>query len=165
MKKQEILNMKKINKKGFLLAEETLKIVIAVICILFLVYLLVALYYSSINEKNLEFAKSSLQYLVKEINAGNNEIEVYNPESWVIISWPDGDTIPKTCSNAGWENCICICKGPFGQMFGIRSQKAYAGKCDDSNVGTCLEIGSKVVFKQGNYIKIKEPPLKLNIIE
>ena len=65
--------MKK-NKKGFLLAEETLKIILALICIVFLVYFLVYLYFSNVDSKKLEQAKSSLDYLFKEINSGVNSV-------------------------------------------------------------------------------------------
>ena len=43
------------NKKGFLLAEETLKIILAVIAIGFLAYLLFSIYKSGSDSKNLEF--------------------------------------------------------------------------------------------------------------
>ena len=51
-------------KKGFLLVEETLKIIIALISLIFLVYFLVSLYMANQNAKNLEWAKSSLNHLI-----------------------------------------------------------------------------------------------------
>ena len=39
------------DKKGFLLGEETLKIIVAVVCLGFLVYFLSALYFSNANSK------------------------------------------------------------------------------------------------------------------
>ena len=65
------------NRRGFLLAGETLKIIIAVICIGFLVYFLISLYLTSKNSKDLEFAKESLNYLSDEIEDGKTEIEIY----------------------------------------------------------------------------------------
>jgi len=75
------------NKRGFLLGEETLKIIIAVICIGFLIYVLASLYYSGFGDKDIKLAKASLEYLVREINAGATEIEIYNPEKWYVLNY------------------------------------------------------------------------------
>jgi len=82
------------NKRGFLLAEETLKLVIAVIAIGFLVYFLVSLYFSSQSSKELGQAESSINFLMNEIEAGKTAVDIYNPKNWWILS-----------SNG--ELCIC----------------------------------------------------------
>jgi hypothetical protein len=133
------------NKKGFLLAEETLKIVIALISIGFLVYFLVALYISNQNAKDLEFAKASLEHLITEANSGSLVVDIYNPEKWTISSWSAED-IPLSCSNIGWENCLCICKGENAET------------CDEK--GTCLESDFKI---ENDAIEITDPPLRLSI--
>ncbi|MBI5803476.1 hypothetical protein HY448_02210 [Candidatus Pacearchaeota archaeon] len=110
------------NKKGFLLAEETLKIIIAVISLIFLIYFLTQLYFNTKESKELEFAKESLNHLNESIQAKLNEVEIYNPEGWILVSWPHktlkgnpgfreeiNNDIPNSCSNLGWEKCICIC--------------------------------------------------------
>lgn len=99
-------------KRGFLLAEETLKIIIALISISFLIYFLTALYFTSQNSKGLEQAEASLEFLIKEINDGRDEVEIYNPKDWVILSWPYGNEnkLPNSCSNLGWGDCVCITK-------------------------------------------------------
>lgn len=74
------------DKKGFLLAEETLKIILAVISIGVLVYLLTALYTPGQTSQELEFAEASLDRLVSEINVENEEVTIYNPEGWWILS-------------------------------------------------------------------------------
>ena len=116
------LDLKINNKRGFLLAEETLKIVLAVIAIGFLAYLLFSIYQSNQTSKNLEFAKESLNHLVEEINSERAQVEIYNPEGWKLGSWPHEVTegfliftetstqMPLSCSNLGWESCICICE-------------------------------------------------------
>jgi hypothetical protein len=91
--------MKIKNKKGFLLGEETLKIVIAVICILFLVYLLASLYYNSVRDKNADLAKSSIEYIADEINSGAVEIEIYNPQGWFLLNHPNNNEILCICRN------------------------------------------------------------------
>ena len=144
------------NKKGFLLAEETLKIVIALICISFLVYFLVSLYMSNREDKDLELAKASLQHLVSEINAEHSMVEIYNPgplwnkgvviSSWYLVSW-NSMNLPNRCSNFGWGNCLCICK------------ENKTKNCDDK--GVCLE--SKDIEIQGDSIELKDLPLTLTI--
>jgi len=151
------------NKKGFLLAEETLKIVIALICISFLIYFLSSLYFKSKDNKDLELAEASLKHLVEEINAEATSVEIYNPKGWVLSSWPH-DTHhriwytawimseiktgrPKYCENLEWDDCICICK------------KNDKDKCDD--LGFCLESDFKIV--EGS-IEIKPLPKTLTII-
>ena len=134
------------NRKGFLLAEETLKIILAVIAISFLAYFLFSLYSSNQDSKKLEFAKESLSFLVKEINDGKTEVDVYNPEGWIVSSWPQAGERPLSCSNIGLESCLCICKGN------------NADECDDK--GICSENEFSV---EGGDIKIKDPPLALVI--
>ena len=148
------------NKKGFLLGEETLKIVLAVIAIGFLVFFLVSLYSSHTQTKDLELAEASLEHLIEGIDLGNQEIEIYNPVggaiNWFILSWPFNDFIPNTCSNVGWENCICICKG------GRKGEERFVSRCDEG--GICLENDFKIEGDE-NYIKIENPPLILTIHE
>ncbi len=150
------------NRRGFLLAEETLKIVIALICISFLIYLLTSLYFKNKDSKDLELAKASLEHLVNEINAKAPSVEIYNPKGWVIGVWPHDTTkriwyylfllsetkigLPKYCENLGWDRCICICK------------KDDQDKCDD--LGFCLESDSKI---EGGAIEIEKPPITLKI--
>jgi len=150
------------SKRGFLLASETLKIVIAVICIGFLVYFLVSLYLTSKSSKDLEFAKESLSYLVDEIKGGKIEIEIYNPKNWVIGIWPHEvdvggvfgiwttreERIPKSCSNIGWENCICICKSD------------NPDECD--NNGVCLENTFEIDIENKS-IQISKVPFTIEI--
>ena len=95
------------NKKGFLLGEETVKIVISLIVLVFLVILLFKLY-NGVQDNKLEQAKSSLNYLIEQINAeGVEEVVIYNPEGWWITVWHDPN--PDLCSK--WDSCLCICDG------------------------------------------------------
>jgi len=145
------------NRKGFLLAEETLKIVIAVISISFLVYFLASLYVSNQNSKDLGLAKASLDYLGNEINEGSPVVEIYNPEDWIIISWPYNNMMPQSCKNLGWKKCICICKESWRQ-----TPKFYEKRCDD--IGVCQE--SEMVVDGSlttQFILIDKSPIKLNI--
>jgi len=138
------------NRWGFLLGETVIKIVIAVICIGFLIYLLASLYYNSANDEKVEFAKASLEHIV----GAEREVDIYNPEGWVLISWPYDNQIPNFCSNLGWGNCLCICEDTLIR----KSAKNYVSRCDDE--GVCLENDFKV---EGNKIKIEDVPLILEV--
>ena len=152
----------KTNKKGFLLAEETLKIILAVIAIGFLAYLLFSLYNSNKNAKDLELAEASLEHLVKEIASGSTEIEIYNPttnNAWYVVGWPVSGERPLYCDNLGWEKCLCICKFSVLQMV---TPSKLSKLCDDK--GVCMESSASVNDGGEFYIQIKEPPpLKLKI--
>ncbi len=159
------------NKKGFLLGEETLKIILALVAIGFLIYFLVSLYLANSKSKDLELAEASLEHLIEEINSKNSEIEIYNPEGWWIISWPYEGIIPNSCSNVGWENCVCIYRGEsgigkffknLGSRMGLSKdeKERLAIIVDDEERALCLE--SDFSFET-NPTKIQNPPLTLNI--
>ena len=157
-------NIIRMNKKGNLLAKETLKIVLAVISISFLVFFLVSLYYSYSRNKDLELAEASLKHLVEQINAGAEETEIYNPINWEIVTFPISPekqgVLPEICKVQGWENCICICKSK--KTAGLIT----SGMCDDE--GTCLDNsfaigGKKFMGVEAVSIPIQNLPLILTI--
>ncbi|MFZ1970770.1 MAG: hypothetical protein WAU65_01150 [Candidatus Nanoarchaeia archaeon] len=133
------------NKRGFLLGEETVKIIIAVIAILFLVLFIIYLYTNYSRDPNLAYAQDSLNYLVGQISVGANQAVIYNPASpWFLASFPQlanlgltssaQDIIPKKCSSVGWTNCLCICKL---SVVTSNSPSSTAQLCD--NYGVCLQ--------------------------
>jgi len=100
------------NRKGALLEEETLKLVIAAFCIMILFFFLGKLYFSfqSADEKQ---AQATIEHLQVAIENKETEFIVYNPEAgfvsqWYLVSWPYQDLIPSVCTRNGWENCVCI---------------------------------------------------------
>jgi len=164
MLKKEFINEKRgdrimKNKKGFLLAEETLKLIIAIIAIGLLAYLLMSLYFSAKTSKEMEQARETLPFLMNETIAGRTSVDIYNPKGWWLGSWPHEVEkgilffkereiqFPKTCSNLGLASCICIC------------EEENAESCD--NDGICLD--NKGFSIEGNSIKIENPPVTVNI--
>ena len=151
------------NRKGFLLAEETLKLILAVIAIGFLAYLLFALYQSNQDSKDLKLAKESLEHVVEELSLERAEIEIYNPNGWYISSWPNTyvtgillwksleSGIPLSCSNLGWQSCICICD--------TKSFKDEKSECE--SVGACLENPEGFFLSEN--VKIENPPVILGV--
>lgn len=131
-------------KNGFMLAEETLKIILAVIVIGFLIYFLVSLYLSNKTSEELEFAKASLDYVVEQLNSKNPGIMILNPNGWMITSWKKGN-MPLQCSNLGWENCVCICDRAF-DYFGLLKNTPLED-CNEQSV--CLEYNKEITIKDG----------------
>lgn len=98
------------NKKGFLLAEQTIKIVIALIAIVLLVFLLVNLYYSRVRAENQAAAINSLtgQNKIEDyINQGGTvePLGILRPKGWYLLSFT-GEIKPNSCLG---QNCLCIC--------------------------------------------------------
>ncbi|MGA2130427.1 MAG: hypothetical protein ABSG05_02315 [Candidatus Pacearchaeota archaeon] len=147
------------SKKGFLLAEETLKIIIAIIAIGFLVYFLVSLYLSAKTSAESEQAKATLPFIINAINQSSSSVDIYNPKGWIIGIWPHAVTSgfgpfqstqienPKTCNNIGLQTCICICSSDS------------ADSCNSN--GVCADnMGFSI---QGTSITINNPPTTLII--
>lgn len=151
------------NKKGFLLGEETVEIILSVIVIAFLIFLLFSLYFSHSRNKDLELAEASLNHLMSSIEREMPSVEIYNPKGWVISSWPFESWIspvqfPNKCKEKNWENCTCICSKPGGSSVG-----AVLTACNTQAV--CLE--SDYTLGRGKdlegVIEIDYSPLVLSI--
>jgi hypothetical protein len=160
------------NKKGFLLGEETVKIIIAVVAIVFLVALIVGLYTTISKNKDLEYATSTLDNLVGQINAKVSQVYIYNPKDWYLSSFPqqgmDGSSVlPQACSSVGWKSCLCIFKvGGDSLAKSVNSENSVCRENDFTvNGQTFVSYGgfmakSAIVFKG---IPLKDFPLSLSI--
>jgi hypothetical protein len=98
------------NRKANMLAEQTLKIVIATLSLLLLLYLLFALYSNFTQKQNFARADATLQGLDgKMIDARNNNEKqahvLLEPNGWILTSYTSGEK-PDECS----DNCICLCE-------------------------------------------------------
>lgn len=115
-------------KKGFLLGEFTLKIIIAVFSILILIYLLFSIYKNFSDDSATANAKATIEKIYQNINLVYNSKEVdksvhyiiQGPKSWYLVYFGKGSLKPDVC---GREPCLCICK------------KDNVEKCDES--GAC----------------------------
>jgi len=149
------------NKKGFqLLSEETLKIVIAVICIVFLVYILVSLYFSVTGAQETKYAQANINgdngvaKEISRINVGGTPNEqgflIPNPNGWHVFSFVGQDKKPNLCTNA---NCICICRNILIDIFDRQIKE-----CDSK--GACAVVSNLEKF---NKIKIENSGVFLSI--
>ncbi len=152
------------NKKGNLLPEEVLKIIIAVIAIGFLIFLLVSLYFSVTGEQKKKEAEASITDSqggiapeINRINAGGEPLAqgklVPNPSGWYILSFVGEDIKPNSCTGG---NCVCICENVALNIFNW--QKRQANKCDDK--GTCTVVSN---LKKFDKIKIESKGIYLSI--
>jgi hypothetical protein len=150
------MNKLKLNKKGFLLGEETLKIIVAVICLLFLIYLVVAVYNSNTSAKKVEEAKeilSRIKTISLALNNGENERQdISNPEGWHVYTFIEQKK-PNSCIN---EKCLCICDNILVNSLGSQEKK-----CDEK--GTCLSISNLATSNLDLKITGAEPLLIIEI--
>lgn len=104
--------VQKRQKKGMLLAEETLKTVIAVMVIGVLIYFLVSLYFGDTGNQALDRAEGTMSRIENATQLENDSVEVKGarPSGWYLFSFT-GDVKPNQCAG---EDCICICQKSFG---------------------------------------------------
>jgi len=128
------------NKKAEdLLTPETLKIIVAVLCIVILLYLA----YQLVPKKNaLAQARENLNKIYFEIQKVVNgektqsDFFIESPSGWWVIAWPyKGEKRkPSQCKN---PDCICICPIPT-----IVSKVNSLKNCED--VGVCKDLDRPV---------------------
>ncbi len=146
-------NMKLQNKKGFLLGEFTMKIIIAVLCILLLMYLLVSLYSLFTSKNKLQQAEASLNSIIEKINLVNNKgVEnkplITQPEDWVFFY--DANGALTSCNG---QYCLCICPKETwitGQLEKCNDD----GVCKNSPVS--LTLKNKIKISGLSYVKIQK---------
>ncbi|MDP2672238.1 MAG: hypothetical protein Q8O84_00300 [Nanoarchaeota archaeon] len=100
------------NKKGMLLAEETLKMVIAIIVIVFLVYFLTNLYFGKLkddamksSEQLLISSDQSIKNIIESLEEGESKSMTPQEINWNLFSFT-GQEKPNSCAG---KNCLCIC--------------------------------------------------------
>jgi hypothetical protein len=128
------------NKKGdFMLGEYTLKMVIAVLCLLLLVYLLFSFYSSFTNKQDLSKARGTLDTLSEKMSQAKSKsdgeayVPLLNPDGWRLIGY-SGTEKPQQCIN----NCICLCANRLGD----RWVKDQIEKCEA--IGVCKDFDESI---------------------
>lgn len=113
------------------LTEETLRIVITVLCLIILFGVLYAIYQTNANNQKIQLANASLSDITNRINNQEEQIKVYNVKGWVLSSWPYNGLLPKQCTDNKWTNCLCMCAKPGTAV------KNYLVACQSS--GVCID--------------------------
>jgi len=145
--------MKK-NCRGFLLAEETLKIIIAVISIGFLAFFLSSLYFNAVNNQKTVKAEASLERISEVIKNKESTSEVVSditPPGWSLFSFV-GEEKPNTCSG---QNCLCICYNIKINLPGRQIRE-----CDKKSI--CEVVPGLEDFKE---IKIQNPSISVEVLK
>lgn len=144
-------------KKGFLLAEETLKMILAVIAIGFLAFFLTSLYFNSVDNQNRIKAESSLERLKDVIMNEEVSTEVVSditPAGWNLFSFV-GEKKPNSCSG---ENCLCICDDVIDTILFVTDRQIK--ECDGK--GICEIVPELEDFGE---IKIESPSVSVEVLK
>ncbi|MEK6817669.1 MAG: hypothetical protein AABX80_02600 [Nanoarchaeota archaeon] len=117
-------NYKLNNKKGMLLAEETLKTVIAVIVIIFLVYFLANLYLGKLKDDTMKKSEQlliksdqSIKNVIDSLKEGESknlileQISDWSGDNWNLFSFTGNSEKPNSCAG---KSCLCICDDVLG---------------------------------------------------
>ena len=151
------------HKKGEILLPETLKIIIAVICIVILIYLGVSLYGIFSQRTKLEQANQGLNEIILTLDRlKDNEDGTYlilGPEDWFLTSWSKSDdNRPEKCEGS----CICICN--FVESNDLKSNCDKEGVCrvvENQYAITKDIVGS--TNKEYSYISFNKIPSTVNM--
>ncbi len=142
------------NKRGLLLASETLKIILAVISISFLIFLLTSIYFSSVHSKKLEKATASMQRIsevIQHVDVGkiaSENVTTLTPAGWYFFSFTGREIKPNSCAET---NCLCICDKILEvKMLGRTQIKECANKGVCSIVPKLEEFNKFEIGSAGN---------------
>lgn len=136
------------NKKGMLLASETLKMVLSVISIGLLVFLLYSLYYAGTDKQDEKAAEATLEKakeIFSEVKTNSNfsgSIESATPSGWAFFSFVGEEKKPNQCVGA---NCFCVCDSVW-DVFDRQIKEC-------SEDGKCIVVNELVKFEE---IKIEK---------
>ncbi len=108
------------NKKGRLISEASVKLVISVLVLVMLIGLLIAVYYILVAENELQKIKKQmdkLEEITKKVHQSGklSTIDFFPPKGdWVLRSFNIGDKgfkgfPPGACVDNRAEGCLCVC--------------------------------------------------------
>lgn len=149
-------------RRGFLLAEFTLKTVVALICILLLAALLVKMYTTFSKRNQVEQASATLDRLREGMNVAYKgtpySYVMTGPNDWNLIVYGVGFSGPLSCEG---KACMCICKGP-GLFSDQLEQCNSAGVCKKTE-SYDVRMSSSLLIDGPTEVRIRS--LGENIIE
>lgn len=146
------------NKKGMILPEETLKLIIGTIVLVSLLVILIAVYYTVTFNKDLKLAEKSLENLLIYLDSGQmNTIKIFNPTRWHILSWSlfekEQSTFPDSCPYYG-KSCVCFCSNKD-----CSKEKV----CSSSNLQIEISSFESEQISSQKEIYIDKPPITILI--
>ena len=134
------------DKEGMLLAEETLKMVVAVICIGFLIYFLTYLYFSKVGDEKVKQAEEildksseSVRVVISDLKEGEfRDMAIINPDGWYLMGFTGDNPKPNSCAG---ENCLCLCD----ILLDVNFWGSQVKECGDD--GYCLIVEDLRIFE------------------
>lgn len=106
--------MRKLDKRGFWMGEESGKFILGVIAVVLLILLMAKLIGIMRTNTQLEQAKNTLEGIldmIKSLEEGKTEtLLIESPKNWYLMNFgvkKGRIEMPQTC---GGQNCLCICK-------------------------------------------------------
>ena len=157
-----------IDKRGLFLAETTVKVIIAVICIVILGVLGFKLAGIVRDNHNIQTAETHMEAIEKIIldlekaKGGEQEYILLNPNTWLLTGWPftplgeSEEALPNNC-NSEWNNCLCFCGFTLGdQVFNLRSigHTGVLDACNDKKTSSCIEVKQEELVVNGRKLGI-----------
>ena len=140
------------NNRGEILVNETLKIILSVIAIGFLVFFLTSLYFAKIYDESFITAQDTAKQIDLVVKAGGGAVDALTPKGWSLFSFVRRDR-PNACSG---KSCLCLCDDiPKAQFW-----KNQLEECDKK--GVCLIVDGLIEFEE---IKIKKELTSIEISE
>ena len=150
--------MKSMKKRGMLLTEEVLKMVIAVIGLVLLSYFLVSFFYSDVKAKKQKEAIATIEeisLIISNIGTSQGNVTALQPQRWTLFSFIGEEKKPNQCSG---QNCICICNKVVGDIFDRQIKKC-------TKEGACLMISNLEGFEDIKIEPYSKEIVNINIQE
>lgn len=139
------------NKKGELVLSETVRIVLAIMGIVLLLYLSFSLYGLFTTKTDFQQAKAHMDNIERIIDSlerndgGSEDYILLSPKEWFIagFEFPLMDQIPQSCNT---NKCVCTCFKSRNEQFWeggvfILKSEHLASSCDEQ--GICLDVEQK----------------------
>lgn len=163
-----MIEIMKSKRSQTLLGEHGVELVIAVLCIVVLVFLGFMVYNFFIGEKaELAQARATLDEVMGsikslEIEGDNREISLINPTDWALSYQHDLEKRPGSC---GGESCLCICKYSS-------NEEKFFDNCNSEANAVCenydkhfIEVGPLQGTFKGMIDILKVTKIKISLID
>ena len=153
----------KLNNKGDILASEVLKIILAALGIVALVYLAFSMYGLLKSNTRLEQAKAGLDEIdgkIKSLSAGTSaNYLITSPNEWYLVLFDKESQKPGNCRGS---YCLCICSSVDDAIEGVLKACEKEGKCIETSAISmeekCEDAGDAVPC-----VYLEELPINLII--
>jgi Tfp pilus assembly protein PilE len=162
------MKISKLNKseKKAILPQEVLKILIAVLCLVILIYLAVELYSLFIVKSDIEKATATVEAIAGKANALQNsqsaQYMITNLKDWSLIQID----VPLFCSDSRsvYDSCLCLCKDVEANDHGPNMDNQMNMQSCKSK-GACSLVSNFEIKKDSGNVKksilISQVPLNI----